>query len=88
MAVHIGEGGDMATLEASTPADQGGWRIVIAGEADVAISQLAAHDQQAIGRTLTMPPRCTVVAAQILILHSSSLSERNELSAPSVLIDW
>ncbi len=42
----------METSWANTQADQGGWRIVIAGEADVAISQLKVNDQQAIAHRL------------------------------------
>ncbi len=52
MAVHMDEGSDMATLKASTLADQGRWNVVIVGEADVAINQLTAHDQQAIALRL------------------------------------
>jgi len=40
------------TSRANTQADQGGWQVVIAGEADVAISQLKANDQQAIAHRL------------------------------------
>jgi len=40
------------TLEANTQAVRGGWRVDITGEADVAISQLAANDQQAIAHRL------------------------------------
>lgn len=42
----------MKTLEANILADQSEWRVDIAGEADVAISQLKASDQQAIAHEL------------------------------------
>ncbi|MDQ2831891.1 MAG: hypothetical protein M3Y74_22930 [Chloroflexota bacterium] len=42
----------METSRANTHAHQDGWRIVIAGEADVAISQLKANDKQAIAHRI------------------------------------
>ncbi len=42
----------MEASRANTQVHQNGWLIVIAGEADVAISQLKANDQQAIAHRL------------------------------------